>query len=305
MTIFKPMLACEADLDTIKFPVIASPKLDGIRATVTPQGLLTRSLKEVPNRHVFELLSQQVLWGMDGELIVGDPTAKDVYRQTVSGVMTKAGTPEFTFRVFDFVSFDEDAGEPWEVHYSYTRRAELLELLVKEFKSSAVVMHDIMVCDDLLQLRAYEEACLEKGYEGLILRDPNSGYKFGRSTAKEGLLLKLKRFQDSEAEILEVIEEMHNTNEAKTNALGRTERSSAKAGKVGKGRMGALRVKDVKSGVEFELGTGFDDSDKAAFWKARSSCVGRLVKYKFFPIGVKDKPRHPVYLGMRDKKDMS
>lgn len=305
MKTFKPMLACEADLDTLQFPVIASPKLDGIRATVTPQGLLTRSLKEVPNRHVFELLSQRVLWGLDGELIVGDPTAKDVYRQTVSGVMTKGGTPEFTFRVFDYVFIDDFNLEPWTSMPGYVTRVQLLKGSVVGFRSSAVVMHDSMECSDLLQLRAYEEACLEKGYEGLILRDPVGGYKFGRSTTKEGWLLKLKRFQDSEAQILEVIEEMRNTNKAKINALGRTERSSAKAGKVGKGRMGALRVKDVKTGVEFELGTGFDDSDKAAFWKARSSIVGRLVKYKFFPIGVKDKPRHPVYLGMRDKKDMS
>lgn len=305
MKTFKPMLACEADLDTLQFPVIASPKLDGIRATVTPQGLLTRSLKEVPNRHVFELLSQRVLWGLDGELIVGDPTAKDVYRQTVSGVMTKGGTPEFTFRVFDFLLFDDLDPHPFGDSLQYTTRAKNARTKLESYNSSALVMHDSVMCEDLVQLRAYEEACLEKGYEGLILRGPNSGYKFGRSTTKEGWLLKLKRFQDSEAQILEVIEEMHNTNEAKTNALGRTERSSAKAGKVGKGRMGALRVKDVKTGVEFELGTGFDDSDKAAFWKARSSIVGRLVKYKFFPIGVKDKPRHPVYLGMRDKKDMS
>lgn len=305
MKTFKPMLACEADLDTLQFPVIASPKLDGIRATVTPQGLLTRSLKEVPNRHVFELLSQRVLWGLDGELIVGDPTAKDVYRQTVSGVMTKGGTPEFTFRVFDFLLFDDLDPHPFGDSLQYTTRAKNARTKLESYNSSALVMHDSVMCEDLLQLRAYEEACLEKGYEGLILRGPNSGYKFGRSTTKEGWLLKLKRFQDSEAQILEVIEEMRNTNKAKINALGRTERSSAKAGKVGKGRMGALRVKDVKTGVEFELGTGFDDSDKAAFWKTRSSIVGRLVKYKFFPIGVKDKPRHPVYLGMRDKKDMS
>jgi hypothetical protein len=73
-----------------------------------------------------------------------------------------------------------------------------------------------------------------------MLRDPNGPYKFGRSTRKEGYLLKLKRFCDSEAEVIGVVELMHNGNEAKTNALGRTERSTRKAGKTGMGVLGAL-----------------------------------------------------------------
>ena len=116
---------------------------------------------------------------------------------------------------------------------------------------------------------------------------------------KEGGLWKLKRFEDSEAVILGFDEEMHNANEATTDNLGHSKRSSHKANKTGKGVLGALKVKDVGTGVEFDIGTGFDASERAHIWTSRKAWMGLTVKYKFLPIGVKDKPRHPVYLGLR------
>lgn len=289
---FKPMLAGEADVAKLQFPVFASPKLDGIRASVVKGKLLTRSLKEVPNRTIFDLYSKSDFEGLDGELIVGSPTAPDVYRQTVSGVMSRDGSPDFTYQVFDLHN----------VPAGYDRR---LQRLVDAFEDSfghvrVLPQSFIGHPDDLL---AYEADQVNRGFEGVILRRPDAPYKFGRSTAREGYLLKMKRFQDSEAVVLEIIEEMHNGNEATTNALGRTERSSHKENKVGKGRMGALLVRDIKTGVEFQIGTGFTDEDKAWWW-AQSPKAWPIVKYKFFPVGVKDKPRHPVFIGLRSKADL-
>ena len=39
--------------------------------------------------------------GLDGELIVGEPNAVDVYRTTNSGVMSADGEPDVKFYVFD------------------------------------------------------------------------------------------------------------------------------------------------------------------------------------------------------------
>ena len=107
--------------------------------------------------------------------------------------------------------------------------------------------------------------------------------------------------------MLEVIEEQLNGNEAQKDNLGRTKRSSAKAGKVGKGRAGALRVRDRNTGVEFEVGTGLTDADKAEWWAWW--CLGgkrptRFVKYKYFPVGMQERPRHPVYLSWRHPIDV-
>lgn len=287
------MLAAEADLTRLSFPLFVSPKLDGIRASVVDGKLLTRTLKEVPNRVVYDLFSQPSLNGLDGELIVGDPTAPDVYRNTVSGVMSREGNPNFTYYVFD-------------LHNEQRGYFDRLQMLYESFDgkgATQVLPQTLLKNHD--ELEEYEaKTVTQAGYEGVILRRPDALYKFGRSTAKEGYLLKLKRFVDSEAVVLSVIEEMHNANEAKTNALGRTERSSHKDNKIGKERMGALLVRDLYSGVEFQVGTGFTDEDKAWWWTQRDAVMPPVIKYKSFPIGVKDKPRHPVYLGIRHIGDL-
>ena len=51
------------------------------------------------------------------------------------------------------------------------------------------------------------------GFEGAMVRSLDGRYKNGRSTLREGLLLKVKPWKDSEAEILEVYEMMRNENE--------------------------------------------------------------------------------------------
>ena len=98
---FKPMLASPADLDAVRYPIFASPKLDGIRASVVGGKLLSRTLKEIPSRHVFDKLSQSKFEGLDGELIVGAPTSPSCYRDTVSMVMADFKVFNFTFYVFD------------------------------------------------------------------------------------------------------------------------------------------------------------------------------------------------------------
>jgi DNA ligase-1 len=52
------------------------------------------------------------------------------------------------------------------------------------------------------------------------------------------------------------------------------------------------------------MGTGFTAEERARIWSIRTSVVGMLVKYKSFLVGVKDKPRHPVFLGFRDEEDV-
>jgi len=167
-----------------------------------------------------------------------------------------------------------------------------------------VLVHQTLV-GNRFDLQHAEEHFLDQGYEGVMLRayhGPSSYYKFGRSTVKEGGLLKLKRFVDSEARVVGVEEEMANMNEATTDALGHTKRSAHAEGKVGKGRLGAL-ICETPEGVRFNIGTGFDAAQRELFWRERDKLIGQLAKYKHFPIGVKDAPRFPVFLGWRDEDD--
>ncbi len=67
--IFKPMLACEVDLDKLRFPLLASAKLDGVRAIVRDGVVYSRSNKPIPNKFVQQQFKH--LEHFDGELIVG------------------------------------------------------------------------------------------------------------------------------------------------------------------------------------------------------------------------------------------
>ena len=286
---FKVMLASNADLDKLRFPLLISPKLDGVRAYVKNGVVWSRSNKPIPNRHVQGTFRN--VENLDGELIVGPATSPTCYRDTVSGVMREEGEPKVRFYLFD--RFDNPA-DPYIVRYH--------ALSTKGIGVRSLILEQIRVVD-LDELLRWEEDYVALGYEGLILRDPEAPYKQGRSTVKEGYLLKLKRFVDSEAMVVGFEERMHNGNEAKVNELGRTSRSSHKANKTGRGDLGAL-VLQTPEGVEFSCGTGFSEKERRDIWQNRDRYLGQFAKYKHFPVGVKDAPRHPVFLGWRDKIDM-
>lgn len=287
----KPMLAAPAG-ELIRLPALLSPKLDGIRCLIIDGVAVGRSLKPLPNKYVQKLFGRQELNGLDGELIVGVPTAKEVFQTTSSGVMSIEGEPEVMFHVFD--DFTESGGFQRRLHTAHRR--------IKKVKCCYPVDHHLIeVADDL---NKWEEDYLTMGYEGVMLRSLDGPYKHGRSTAKEAYLLKVKRFEDSEAKIIGFSELMHNANEAKRNELGHLERSSHKSGKVGKQVLGALMVKDLKTGVEFDIGTGFTADQRKLLWATGDNLLGKVVKYKSQPTGVKEKPRFPVFLGFRDAVDM-
>jgi DNA ligase-1 len=290
-----PMLAAPADLQKIKYPILGLPKIDGIRAVIHQGQALSRKLLVLPNEFIQNSLSNPDMQGLDGELVVGSPTDPLCIKHSTSGVTSRGGVPDFSFLVFD--NWDSRQGYH-ERHFSAYRKVERLH----NPRVRMLNHTELRNADELLQ---YEADTLELGYEGIILRDPAGAYKHGRSTVHEGGMLKLKRFSDSEAEVLEAIEEMHNGNEALKDNLGRTKRSSAKENKTGKGRMGALRVRDLKTKVEFEVGTGFTDIDRAEWWSWwMTDRAPRIIKYKYFAVGMQDRPRHPVFLAIRDRKDM-
>lgn len=286
----KPMLAalCE-DVTKLRYPVIASPKLDGIRALVIDGQLVSRTLKPIPNRHVQKLFSG-LPEGTDGELICGAAN-QDPYRRTVSAVMSEDGEPDVHYFVFD----------NFKIQSGFKERFDSI-IKLKSWDNVEIVLHEKI--RNAEHLAEFESEAVEQGFEGAMIRSVDGPYKFGRSTVKEGYLLKLKRYRDSDAEIIGTYELMHNGNEATTNALGRTERSSHQANKTGLDSLGGFELRDVHSGVEFRCGTGLTADDRKTLWDTREELIGKIIKYKFFPTGSKDKPRHPVFLGMRSRLDV-
>lgn len=303
----KPMLAAKIEPgmeQKLQFPLLATPKIDGIRAIRVGNDLLSRNLKPIPNVVMRKVLTENLPEGADGEITLerSDATFQDV----TAAVMTKKGSEDYS-SVFRFYWFDYclDPKKP------YTERVlDIKNHMEKTEKRNEqlvlVPLYPVQV-NTLEELLAYEKQVLQEGFEGVMLRKADSPYKFGKSTFKESYLLKMKRFDDAEAIITDCIEKMSNTNEKQEKETGGTKRSHKKSGLVPAGTLGAFVVENPTTKEVFNIGSGFTDAQRMEFWKAWNtdpeSMKGLWVKYKFFAMGSKDAPRFPVFLGFRDEMD--
>lgn len=294
----KPMRAEDAVLEKLRFPLIIQPKIDGVRA-VYLDNFSARTLKPFANKHVRRVFSNPIFRGLDGELAADEPTHPDLCRMTTSAVTTIEGAPSLTWWCFDYVT-------EGTITLPYSDRLDWLKSKVYGDLADWVDVRFIPYehCDSLDDLLVYEEAWLDAGFEGLIIRDPNGKYKQGRSTVREQGLLRLKRFIEEDAVILGFEEAEENLNEAKINALGRTERSSHQANKRGKGMVGTIIARDVKTGDEIRVGPGtLKHEERIAIFQQQDRYIGHQFKYKQFPKGRKDKPRFPTFFSWRPDFD--
>lgn len=280
MTFLKPMLAATIeDVSALRLPLVASPKLDGIRCLLQGGRALSRTGKPIPNEAVRAFLEGvPALEGCDGELMVHGQAFSSI-SSTFMG--RRSPLPRgWYYAVFDVMP--ERAGEP------YSSRLERLTALVASLPATVsqhVVLTPQVQIATLQELEAFETKVLDQGFEGVMLRRAQAPYKHGRVTLNEASLMKLKRFTDAEAEIIGF------------QALVR------ETGQVCE-LLGALVVRDLESGIEFEIGTGYTPDVRASFWQNQKTLMGAYVKYKHFEHGAKTKPRFPVFLGLRATEDM-
>lgn len=282
------MLAGNFDQQKAKFPYIATPKIDGIRFLMVNGVALSRTFKPIRNQYIQSLLSQYLPDGIDGEL-----TSGDTFQSSTSAVMTIEGTPNFKVWIFDYVNPNEEI-QPFQ------QRLLNIPKISAPFEYKILSGITIYTPEKLVE---YEQECLQNNFEGVMLRDPFGTYKFGRSTSNEGILLKMKRFLDDEAELIAIEEKMSNQNPEEVDSFGHVKRSASLIGMIPINTTGTLIVRH-KTGMEFGIGSGLDDQMRDEIWNNQENYIGKLVKYKYFPQGIKNLPRHPVFLGFRDHDDI-
>lgn len=303
---FKPMLASKTpktDSEWVKlwdlgWPKLLSPKLDGIRATVLGDGIYSRTLKPIRNAFAQSIFVRPELDGLDGELIAGDPYGPDVFNRSTSAVMTIGCTTQVTFHVFDLV--DPSGSIPYDVR---------LEMIHKRLAAlpGGVLRHIQVVPQipvyDISAFHNISEDHVKQGYEGSIVRTPQGLYKFGRSTLREGYLVKIKWFLDDEAEVTGFEPLYSNQNPLIRNGVGDIKRSVAKEGLVEKEMLGALTVK-MKDGRVFRVGSGFTAAEREEIWANKEKYLGAFIVYKHMPYGAQELPRTPIFKAFRHIEDI-
>lgn len=297
----KLMKACNDEVkpEDVPLPTFASPKIDGFRGMTWGGWLRSNTMKPYSNIFTQTVLSNPILNGFDGEVCVGNPYDRDVFNVTSSAMRTKGGEPDFDFWVFDHRAeiFDKTPAEA---------RLERLYRLAEHDDVKAigrihiVEQRLIKTLDELLEFEAENDRL---GYEGTMCRRPDSPYKNGRSTLREGWLIKRKPTVIEEAVITGYYEMMHNDNDAYISEDGRQVRSSHQENMTPAGVLGGFIVKECSTGKTFNLGGGYTAKEREEFWRDRDSMIGEFVRFKHFPYGRVDLPRQPVYKGIRPKFD--
>ena len=296
---FRIMKGDPVDPKHLRYPLYVFPKFNGFRGYIKDGVVYTASNKPFKNRLLqagFGLFS----WGcFDGEFVVGNPAdGHNSLEKTSSVVTSQRPIDHLRFYVFDHVG---DLNTPYDQRLAKLAYLPDLAPGAEIFKVIRAPYHIANCWDDVLRI---ERMYVEAGWEGVITRDPEAPYKQGRSTAREAYMGKLKQFIDAEFEIIGFEERMHNTNEATTNERGLTQRSSAKDGKVGRGDLGALICR-TKEGHTFNVGTGFNDAQRAELWAVRHELTGQLAKVKYHAVGSNTVPVLPVFLQIRPAEDMT
>jgi DNA ligase-1 len=312
----KPMLAETWVESKVTFPKLVQPKIDGVRALNMTGKLTGRSLKPFKNKYLTSFFSHSALVGLDGEMAAEHQTHPDLCRITTSATGTIIGEPYTLWWLFDIVT-------PETRNLPYRTRLSLLSGRVSEIQRNFPQLGERLrimpsfEVSSLEMLNDFDEKWLAEGYEGTILRDPEGVHKSGRSTVREGGLLRIKRFVDFEFVVNEIIEGEENQNLAQINELGHTFRSSHQENKVANSMIGAMVgrtlavVKDgdkvlFEANQEVRVGAGCLTHDQRRYYfEHQDEFKAKVHKAKFFPKGIKDKPRFPTWQTFRDSVDIS
>lgn len=312
----KPQLAEDALLGKVRFPAVAQPKIDGVRGLNLTGTFTGRSMDPFEGFGITEYFSHKDFRGLDGEMTLGPkPNCTDRLCSKTTGAMGRfKGVTEMAdlyWWVFDYIT-DATAGLP------YIQRYDLLRERIIKLQHPRLCLVPMVRLTDADHMKALIAAYAEEGFEGTIIRSPDAPYKEGRATQKGQQLWRVKPWADAEILVTGITEGEMNGNEAKKNTLGRTERSSAKAGMVPNGQVGSIQgtlLQDVYStvtglllfprGLPINVGPGeMTEVEAIHFFRHPAEIVGHIVKFKHMEHGVKDKPRMATYRSHRLAQDM-
>lgn len=310
----KPHLLDDWQPDKLVFPMIGQPKVDGVRALNLTGKLTARSLKPFKNRYLTSRFSHSALIGFDGEMAAERETHPDLCRMTTSATGTILGEPYVLWWLFDYVTIENrNAG--------YEHRMLQLAERVRQIAGEAPHLFPHLrimpsrVLHSLEELEAYDEENLIAGYEGTVLCGADMPHKDGRA-GKKLFKWRIKRFVDFEFKVHTIIEGEENQNAAQVNELGNTFRSSHQENMVANGMVGAMLgtvLADVKDGdtllfpkgAEVRVGAGCLTHDQRRhYFINQNEFMSLIHKAKFFPKGIKNKPRFPTWQSFRNAEDM-
>ena len=245
-------------------------KLDGVRAVtvIYPSGkidMFSRNGKELNNfNHIkdeisktFNISSIKEALVLDGEIVSDDfqTLMKQIHRKSSSQ------NKDAKLFLFDLLPLEYFKKGIYEKSY-FSRIEELKKIYERFFVQSHVINIIDSVNVDLdtekgeIEFKNFNKNSIINGYEGIMIKDPESFYECKRSTT----WLKSKPFIEISLEVKDYEE-----------GTGRN-----------KGKLGAIIAEGIDGDKNFKtnVGSGFTDLQRKEFWEDKDKLIGQIIEIR-------------------------
>ena len=270
-----PVFECMLATDSVKHEkkmvgnVIVEPKLDGVRVVVICDvdkdevKLFSRNGKELSNFPEINKTFDDMLDQMSESMVFDGEVMSDDFQTLMREIHRKGGakTEDAVLNLFDCLPLAEfKNGGSNSVNDCILKRKEMLESFKFHLKSNIHLVEYVKMNlsdeDGQKQFADYNKLCIDKGFEGIMVKPINGVYECKRST----LWLKVKPFIEVSLTVKDVEE-----------GTGRNV-----------GKLGALICEGEDDGkfIKTNVGSGLSDSDRETFWKAKDKLIGQVVEVR-------------------------
>ena len=264
--VFECMLADDSKKHEKKMTgeVLVEPKLDGVRVVVICDvdkdevKLFSRNGKELSNFPKILQQFDEMLDQMPESMVFDGEVMSEDFQTLMREIHRKGGakTDDAILNVFDCLPL-EDFKEG-ACSTTLIDRKKMLDNY--HFGSNIRLVENVKINlseeDGQKQFADYNKLCIDKGYEGIMVKPVNGIYECKRSS----LWLKVKPFIEVSLTVKDVEE-----------GTGRNV-----------GKLGALIVEGKDDGkfIKTNVGSGLTDTDRETFWKAKDKLIGQVVEVR-------------------------
>jgi len=267
----------------LNYPIIGDYKYDGLRCTAVKEDdkiiLLSRSGRELN----FPILEEELNQVMEPDTFVdGEIFHKSGFQKLMTCVQRVKGRDEKDIdnNILYFI-FDSEKSEILKGVKSTTKQENRKKYIDNIIKPKINDSHHLEVApwfivDDVDELQNLFDDSVKKGYEGLMIKDPDAVYECKRT---KGWYKMKPRFEE-DCEIIGFEE-----GEGKLN-----------------GMLGTLVVR-LENGNTTRVGSGLTEDMRKDFWSKRDSLIGKIVEVKYQEKTDQGCLRFPVFGRMRPDKE--
>ena len=264
--VFECMLADDSKKHEKKMTgdVYVEPKLDGVRVITICDvdkdevKMFSRNGKELNNFPKILEQFDSMLDQMSESMVFDGEVMSDDFQTLMREIHRKGGakTKDAKLNLFDCMPLynfmDGSCVDPiterkkWLDKYKFGPNINLVEY----------VKMDLSDEDGQKQFADYNKMCIDRGFEGIMVKPINGIYECKRSS----LWLKVKPFIEVSLKVVDTEE-----------GTGRNV-----------GKLGALIVEgtDMDKLIKTNVGSGLTDTDRETFWKAKDKLIGQIVEIR-------------------------